>query len=85
MAGWGVGSCNSAQRTVGWVHGASLESQCPAEIAKAYRAYGYTLKVIAAHLGVPYSTIRRRLHHYETSRDKRRWCVITSPSAPRDL
>jgi len=34
-------------------------------IALAYREYGYTLQEIAAHLGVHYSTVSRRLRRFE--------------------
>jgi putative transposase len=36
-------------------------------IAHAYRSYGYTLTQIAAHLGVHYSTVSRRLRRLEHS------------------
>lgn len=39
-----------------------------AGVARAYIEYGYTQKEIAAHLGVHYSTISRRLQQYEERR-----------------
>ncbi len=40
--------------------------QDPAAIALAYREHGYTMKQIAQHLGVHYSTVSRRIRSYES-------------------
>jgi REP element-mobilizing transposase RayT/AraC-like DNA-binding protein len=42
-----------------------LTSEAPNAIATAYRQHGYTLKQIAAHLGLHYSTVSRRLRAWE--------------------
>lgn len=36
-----------------------------ADIARAYTHHGYTMREIAAHLGVHYATISRRIHRHE--------------------
>jgi len=48
-----------------------LRVEYSGESRRHTRARGYTLNEIAAHLGVRSSTIRRRLRHHETRRDKR--------------
>jgi hypothetical protein len=48
-----------------------LRVEYSGESRRHTRACGYTLKETAAHLGVPYSTIRRRLHCHEARCDKR--------------
>ena len=40
--------------------------QDPAAIAHAYREYGYTMRQIAQHLGVHYSTVSRRIRSHES-------------------